>query len=484
MNSESNASMDHGIEQDDHLKMNEEKKTLLPPKRSSVLDHYSISFEQLMFVIIIVLPALPAGVSVGFSAIALPELNLNLIQSSWFASLPTLGAILGNFITGYVIDRFGRKLAFFVNTIPAFIGFAFLAGSPKVVHLYIGQTCIGISQGAVTFVATAYIAESLAPDNLHFRSSLASWNILGVTLGLSITYVLGYLFHYDGVALIAASVALLSSILILVFVPESPAWLDQQGRFKEAQQARYQLGCERFDIESSTSYKPISDDINVDETLFSYLLKVRRKDVYMPLLVTTAYFFFQQFSGTQVYSAYMVEIITVKSLTIDSYLTTLICGLIMAMGQISYTSFLPRMGVRKIAITSSLVASSTTLVLGICNHLSSTITVYPYIVDYIHILAVWCNVFFSAMGIATVPYTIIGEIFPADAKGFGSVAVFAVNLFYFINLMIYPQAVVLSSYAIFYVYAIIGFLAVPFIYYCIPETVGRTLEQLSSDFSS
>ncbi|XP_065217901.1 uncharacterized protein LOC135843812 isoform X2 [Planococcus citri] len=463
--------------------MDSEEERLLPPKTLPISDH-SISFQQLIFVIILTLPTLPAGMSIGFAGIALPELNLNLEQTSWFTSLPTIGAVLGNILTGFVIDRCGRKKAFFVNTIPAFIGFAFLAlaGPLQVEYLNIGQLCAGISQGAVIYVTTVYIAESMAPDNLHFRSSWASWNMLGIIFGITLTYVLGYFFYYDGVALIAASIALISSLLLLVFVPESPAWLDQRGRFIEAQQARFRLGCKH----TLTKNVTIGDNVTPQDNFSSHLLKVKRKDVHKPLLIAVTYFFFQQFSGIQIYSAHMVEIISVKSLAIDSYLTTLICGLIMILGQISYTSFLPKLGVRKIAIISSMLTSLATLVLAICIHLSDieTDSEYAHVVDYIHIVSVWCIVFFSALGIATVPYAILGEIFPADAKGFASVSIFCMSVFFFINLQIYPRAVVLSSYGIFYAYAVVGFLAVPFVYCCIPETVGRTLEQVSSHYSS
>ncbi|XP_065216518.1 uncharacterized protein LOC135842805 isoform X1 [Planococcus citri] len=460
--------------------MDLEKESLLPSKKPST-DH-SLSFKQLISIIIIILPSLPPGMSVGFSAIALPQLPLNLDQSSWFASLSVVGSVLGNLLTGYVIDRYGRKKALFVNIIPAFTGFIFLtvAGSLEVTYLYIGQLCAGISQGAVIYAAYVYIAESLAPDNVRFRSSLASLNALSVTSGITMTYVLGYFVIYKTVALIAASIALISSILVLVFIPESPAWLDQQGRFEEAQQARYRLGCTHI----ATSDVSIGENLKSRDSLSSYLLKVARKDVHKPLLIAITYCFLREFSGTQIYAAHMVDIITVKSLPIDSYLTTLICGLLMMLGMISYTTFLPKLGVRKIAMLSSLVASLATLVLGICINLSDSVTGYSHIVDYIHIVSVWANVYFSAMGIATIPHALVGEIFPTDAKGFASIAIFGDSMFFFITLMIYPRAVMLSSYGVFYVYAMIGFLAVPFIYYCVPETVGRTLEQVCSDYTS
>ncbi|XP_065217688.1 facilitated trehalose transporter Tret1-like [Planococcus citri] len=420
--------------------------------------------------------------SLVFSAIALPELNLNLEQSSWFASLSAVSSVLGNLLTGYVIDRYGRKKAFLVNTIPAFVGFLFLAvaGSSEVAYLYTGQLCAGVSQGAAIYAGNVYIAESLAPDNLRFRSSLASWNVLSSVFGSTMTYVLGYFVLYKTVALLAASIALISSILVLVFIPESPAWLDQQGRFEEAQQARNRLGS----VHKSANYMPIGDKVNSRDDFYSYLLKIARRDVHKPLLIAVTYFLIHQFSGTMVFTAYMVDIITVKSLPINSYLTTLICGIIMSLGQISYTVFLPKLGVKRIAILSSLLTSLATLVLAICIHLNDTVTGYSHIIGYIHIVSVWCIVFFSTLGINTVPYTILGEIFPTDAKGFASVSVFSDNMFYFINLMMYPRAVVLSSYGIFYAYAMVGFLAVPFVYYCVPETVGRSLEEICCDFTS
>ncbi|XP_065216239.1 solute carrier family 2, facilitated glucose transporter member 8-like [Planococcus citri] len=170
-------------------KMNNEKENLLPPKRLPSLQD-SISYEQILFFIIIILTALPTGMSSSFSAIALPQLNLNLEETSWFASLPVVGGVLGNLLTSCVIDGYGRKMALFINTLPAFIGFMFLAVAGShlgVAYLYIGQLCTGISQGAVTYAGNVYISESIAPDNLRFRSSLATCNSLSMCFGLTLT---------------------------------------------------------------------------------------------------------------------------------------------------------------------------------------------------------------------------------------------------------------------------------------------------------
>lgn len=394
------------------------------------------------------------------------------------ASLPTLGSILGNLLIGLSIDRHGRKVSFLFNTIPAFVGCLLLAGPQKTSYLFVGQLCMGVSQGAATLAPAVYIAESISPHNLQFRSSLTSWNVMAINFGLFLVYLLGWLFHYTYVALIGAAISLTSTLLIFFLIPESPAWLDQKGRHKEAERARYELGVPNPRVDSSPlAYQPILENFE-DEDFITYLSKIRRKDVYKPLLITVGYFFFQQFSGTQVFSAYMVDIIRVKSISADPYLMTVISGLIIILSQIFYSIILPVSGLRKIAIISSVGYGVTTLILGLCIYAGDTFQ----FVDYIHILTVWCNVFVAGFGIANIPYAIIGEIFPVDAKGFASVPVFSVGIFYFAILMIYPYTLVLSTYGVYFGFAAIGFISVFFIYYCLPETVGKTLEEISFGF--
>ncbi len=397
------------------------------------------------------------------------------------ASTPPLGGLLVSLFSGFFIDKWGRKYIFIFDSIILCIGCVLLRGPPIFLNLILGQILCGIAISCYTIVPVIYITESIAPANLFKRNSLATWNVLSVGFGTSWTFVSAAIFgDYRTVMLICIGFSIISTIAFLIFIPESPAWLQIKGRHGEAKLARNRLSFQK-NISPYGSHSTL-DDCLKRERWFSFFHKVRRKDVYKPLLTCIGLFFFQQFCGSQVYISYMIDVIKPNFLPINPYQLT--AGLIpfILVSNFLYINILPRVGLRKLfMITTALVAISAFL-LGLCLYLNQTYHWYSYYVDYLHIFAVTLNQSAATMGIATTPFTIMGEILPKDAKGYSSWAIVSMTIFFFTATMLYPFEIEYLHYATHFIYSLMGALGLLFIYFFVPETVGKTLQEISDNF--
>ena len=113
--------------------------------------------SQLIAALIVNLAALSSGLSLGFSAIALPQLkgnltehpdlyqpfHLNMESGSWVASIFGIGAIFGGFATAYLGGKFGRRRALMMMAIPDAIGWILIAASQNIPMILIGRFLSG-----------------------------------------------------------------------------------------------------------------------------------------------------------------------------------------------------------------------------------------------------------------------------------------------------------------------------------------------------
>jgi len=174
-------------------------------------------------------------VSIGTS---LSSRALTTLDKSLIAASTSLFALLVSPVSGLLADSLGRKRVILIADILFILGALLQALTTSVWGMVIGRSIIGLAVGAASFVTPLYIAE-LAPS--MFRGRLVTLNVLFVTLGQVVAYLIGWGFAEMGgatgwrwmVGLGALPAAL--QCLIMVFMPESPRWLVQAGRGEEAE---------------------------------------------------------------------------------------------------------------------------------------------------------------------------------------------------------------------------------------------------------
>ncbi|KAI1422104.1 putative MFS myo-inositol transporter [Xylaria sp. FL1777] len=176
-------------------------------------------------------------VSIGTS---LSDRELTSLDKSIITSSTSLFALAASPASSILADRVGRKPVILVADVLFITGALIQALSTSVPYMVLGRSVVGLAVGAASFVTPLYLAE-LAPA--AHRGTVVTMNVLSVTLGQVVAYVIGWVFAEHGSAVAVAGWRLMVGLgaapavlqcLLLFFMPETPRWLVKAKRSGEA----------------------------------------------------------------------------------------------------------------------------------------------------------------------------------------------------------------------------------------------------------
>lgn len=194
------------------------------------------------------------------------------------------------------------------------------------------------------------------------------------------------------------------------------------------------------------------------------------------------FFFFQQCSGIVVVVVYAVQIAQKAGVNIDPRLCAVFVGVARIITTFFMSTIFERWGRKPAGVISA--AGMT-----ICMFLLAAAGWFPEEFDNVSILPAICivlHIVFSTMGLLTLPFFMISEVFPQRVRGSASgISVSFGLLISFIVIKLYPDMQsAMGTANLFAFYGFISLVAVPFIIYLIPETKGRTLLEIEEYFKS
>jgi len=215
-----------------------------------------------------------AGIISGVMSYAGPEFDLNEIQSGWVVSAPSFAAMFAMLFSGRVSDFIGRKKTLiFVAFLYAFSA-VLSATASSYEMLYVARIIGGIAFGAALVLAPIYIAEISTAENRGKLVSLQQLNIVfGFFAAFLSNYFFNKYNSSEGAFLTDENVwrwmlgvELIPAVfyfVFLFFVPKSPRWLCLKENFEEAKKVLYKIhGAERGAIEIAAIEKSIHADKN------------------------------------------------------------------------------------------------------------------------------------------------------------------------------------------------------------------------------
>lgn len=174
------------------------------------------------------------------------------------------------FASSLADDRGRKRVVLFADTL-FIIGALCQAASRTVEVMVVGRSVVGVAIGAASFVTPLYIAE-LAPAT--HRGRLVTMNIVFITLGQVVAYLVGWIFGTYGspettgwrwmVGL--GAVPAVAQVVILLWMPESPRWLVKEGRSEEARSvvARIAKGDDELDAETRREVDAVLKNIEIE----------------------------------------------------------------------------------------------------------------------------------------------------------------------------------------------------------------------------
>ncbi|XP_048669359.1 solute carrier family 2, facilitated glucose transporter member 6 isoform X2 [Marmota marmota marmota] len=377
-----------------------------------------------------------------------PDLHLTKTQASWFGSVFTLGAAAGGLSAMVLNDLLGRKLSIMFSAIPSAAGYALMAGAHGLWMLLLGRTLTGFAGGLTAACIPVYVSE-IAPAGV--RGALGATPQLMAVFGSLSLYALGLLLPWRWLA-VAGEGPVLVMVLLLSFMPNSPRFLLSRGRDEEALQALTWL--RPADADVHWEFEQIQDNVRrqppKDDAAIVGAVRL------LSVLIAA---FTMDLAGRKVLLFVSATIMFAANLTLGLYV---------------------QFGPRPLAPNSTV--SLETLSLAGTEQPPATPTSYLTLVP---LLATMFFIMGYAMGWGPITWLLMSEILPLRARGVASgLCVLVSWLTAFVLTKSFLLVVKAFSLQVpFFFFAAICLVSLVFTGCCVPETKGRSLEQIESFFS-
>ncbi|XP_074106844.1 facilitated trehalose transporter Tret1 isoform X1 [Cotesia typhae] len=430
------------------------------------------------------LGALAAGMVLGWTSPAgkdgvllSAEYNIPIspTEFSWIGSIFNLGAATICVPIGILSNIIGRKRAMLILTVPFVLGWVLIIWSNSVVMFDIGRYILGVSGGAFCVTAPMYTGE-IAESSI--RGSLGSYFQLMIVTGVLLTYILGSEISIYNLSLISAIIPLIFCG-VFFFMPETPTYYLMKGQINEARESYRWLRGPHYNIEPELEAQKEALD-EASRNRVSFLTAIRSKAAIKGLLIAFGLMFFQQLSGVNAIIFYSGSIFETAGSTLDSSVATIIVGTMQVVAVFISTLIVDRLGRRMLLLISSVAMCLTTLVLGVYFNMKIHNTSGVDSIGWLPLLSICLFIILFSLGFGPIPWMMMGEIFDNQVK---SVAGSSACLFNWLMAFVVTKFFsdiqdALGTDMTFWIFSVICAIGVAFVFFVVPETKGKTLEQI------
>lgn len=389
-------------------------------------------------------------------------------QTEIAASSLLLGCVIGASVAAFTSDRFGRKRVLLAAAALFTLSSIGSALPRDLIEFAAARLVGGVAIGIASTLSPLYIAE-ISPAQK--RGLLVSLNQLAIVSGILLSYSVNYLLTGAGPAnwrwmFASAALPSIAFFLTLLFIPESPRWLMQKGRQQEAEHFLTQIVGRQAAAREIAAIR-----VAIDEESGDLLDPTFRKALIVAILIAL----FSQFTGinTIIYYGSLVFLEHVPHQSASTALwANVIIGAINFLATIAGMQLIDRAG-RKSLLMSAFggMALSLAAVSAAIHFQASGVIVLIFVLTYVACFAV---------GVGTGTWVLMAEICPTRVRG-RAMSVATVFLWcgtLLVTLTFLSLVAVLTAAGVFLLYAGISIAAFLFVWRGVPETKGRTLEEI------
>ncbi len=415
--------------------------------------------------------------------------HLNGFFTGYLVAGASLGAAAGAICAGPIADHFGRKSLLIADALIYAVGSILSAVTPDAAVLLIARTLIGLAIGADSAIATAYIAEYAPRNRRGALSMLQQWMI---TVGILISYVVALIILKIApgsagstdwrLILGLGAVPALIGLALRTKMPESPRWLMRHGHYQGVQKALATFGTDVSLADVEYTARELDEADRREQRRTNWTAGVRRA-----LFVVCVFFIFQQITGINVPLYYGPHLLgplfqgssslvdkTIAGVEVTALLTVVNVGA-------TYFAFrwIDRVGRRKLAIGgyagmavfALFAAAGLTFFTGTSRIVVVMIGLAAFIASF-------------AIGVGGTGWLLQGEVFPTAVRGRAASTGATVDwLANFALIEVFP--VWQTGIGLGWVLACFAglcVLAIGFVYRFVPETKGRSVEEITGIF--
>jgi len=445
---------------------------------AQVLAAISVSIGSMIvgFVSSYTSPAIP---SMKENPGALEEITEN--HGSWIGSLLPLFAIFGGMVGGPAIDLIGRKTTILLTGIPFLVSFLLIAFAVNIGMVYAGRCIAGFCTGIITLALPVYLGETIQSE---VRGILGLLPTSVGNLGILVCFFAGKYLDWSKLALVGACIPI-PFIICMFLIPETPRWYISKEKKKRARKALQWLRGRYTDVSQEFSEIEKNHQESQLEESSTGLSELFSRRYAKPLVISMGLMLFQQMSGINAVMFYTVDIFKASKSSIDNNLCTIIIALVNLVTVFVSSALIDRLG-RKILLYASGVLMTTTITaLGIYFYFREYTTRDMDHLGWIPLVSFIAYVIGFSIGFGPIPWLMMGEILPAKIRG--SAASIATSFNWFTTFFITKTFKDFGSqwgYSMpFLMYGACCFISLFFVFYCVPETQGKSLEDIERNLT-
>lgn len=404
-----------------------------------------------------------------------------------------IGCLLGAAVSGLVADRYGRKNPLIVSAVLFTASGVWTALAGDLTSFNIARWIGGVGIGLASTLSPTYIAE-ISPS--HLRGRLVSINQLTIVIGILAAQIVNWLIA-RGVPTDATPEALLQSwygqagwrwmfaaeslpaalfFLLMFFVPESPRWLAKAGRFDETEAILQRVGGPEYARAETTA---IRDTLSREDSSRVDLRELADPRVTPILVLGVGLAVLQQWCGINVIFNYAQEVFQAAGYSLSGVMQNIVVtGLVNLIFTLLSIALVDRVGRRKLMLFGSAGLAAIYMALGAGYWSGQT---------GLHMVAlVLAAIGVYAVSLAAVTWVVIAEIFPNRIRG-AAVAVSVLALWIACTVLTFSFPFLnkhLGPHGTFWLYGVICLVGWAFIWLKLPETKGKTLEQIELELAA
>ncbi|RLM87051.1 polyol transporter 5-like [Panicum miliaceum] len=445
------------------------------------------------------------GVMSGAAIYIKKDLQITDVQLEILMGILNVYSLIGSFAAGRTSDWIGRRFTVVFAAAIFFVGALLMGFAVDYAMLMAGRFVAGVGVGYAIMIAPVYTAE-IAPA--ASRGFLTSFPEVFINIGILLGYVSNYAFarlplHLGWRVMLGIGAVPSALLALMVFgMPESPRWLVMKGRLADARAVLHKTSdtpeeaAERLaDIKAAAGIpKDLDGDVvtvpkerNGESQVWKELILSPTPAVRRILLSAVGLHFFQQASGIDSVVLYSPRVFRSAGITDDNKLlgTTCAVGVTKTLFILVATFLLDRAGRRPLLLTStggmiiSLVGLGTGLTV-VGQHPGAKI---PWAVA-LCILSILAYVSFFSIGLGPMTSVYTSEIFPLRVRALGYAVGVASNRVTsgVISMTFLSLSKAITIGGSFFLYSGIAGFAWVFFFTYLPETRGRTLEEMGRLF--
>ena len=401
---------------------------------------------------------------------------LDRLTKGWVVSSALVGAVLGAAANGILADIYGRKKIIIATAVIFALGSILCGFATSVSWLIAGRMILGLAIGMVNFVVPLYLSE-ISPQKI--RGMLVSLYQLAITAGILFSYLINRLFalsEYNwrwmlGCGLIPALILIIG----ISFLGDTPRWLISKKREDEAKHI----------------FKKISPEIDIDRHIADIKSSMETPDnakktasnfqpwMLTPLLIGIGMMFMQICTGINTIIYYTATIFTAAGFTdtLSALYATIGVGFVNFFMTFVAILFTDKLGRKPLLYAGLSGMTASLLILGGSFYLTDILG--PNL-KWIAVGSVVIYIACFAFSLGPIGWIIISEIMPLKIRGLAmSICTMANFGFNFLIALTFPVLIehIGEAYT-FWIFGIVGIFSLWFTFRYIPETKGRSLEQI------